>query len=181
MLKKEEQRTAKEKAVEMIKNAGVVICKRDIDTLDIADFGLSNLKVEGAQILSLFQTEKVACRVIALFEDQTEPEHWHQPVNDIPGKEETLRIISGVLRLYVEGEDTIKEGHIPEKKEKYYTCRHEIIMGPCDTITILPGEKHWFQGGSGGAVFYTMSTAAKDAFDPFSDPEVVRITKVQAD
>ncbi len=181
MLKQEEYKAAREKAVKMIRNAGVVICKKDIETMDIADFGLSNLSEEGAQILTLFQTEKVACRVIALFEDQTEPEHWHQPVNDIPGKEETLRIISGELRLYVEGENTIKEGHIPDKKEKYYTCRHEIIMGPCDTLTILPGEKHWFQGGKGGAVFYTMSTTAKDAYDPFSDPGVVRITKIRTE
>ena len=142
--------------------------------MDVADFGLSHLKEEGAQILSLAATDKIAARVIAQFPGQTEPEHWHIGFHGYEGKQETLRVVWGSLYLYLPGEDTLQKGRIPEGKERYYTVRHEIEMGPTDTITIPVGQRHWFQAGEEGAVFYTISTLAVDAMDPFTDPAVVR-------
>ena len=51
-------------------------------------------------------------------------------------------------------------------------------MKPCDQLTLAPGEKHWFQAHEGGAVMYSFSTIARDALDQFTDPDIVRITKV---
>lgn len=178
MVTKAEVSEAKIKAGKMIEEAGIKFTDKELDGMDVADFGLGRLAVEGAQILSLFETEKVACRVIALFRGQTEPEHWHKGNGDIPGKEETLRVISGKLRVCIEGMDNVEVDCIPSGKERYYTCRHEIILNPCENMTLLPGMKHWFQGLEDGCVFYTMSTAAKDTSDPFSDPEVVRKTQI---
>ena len=76
------------------------------------------------------------------------------------------------------GEDTLKEGFIPEGKEDYYTMRKEIVMKPSDQITLAPGEKHWFQARDKGAVMYSFSTIARDALDQFTDPDIVRITKI---
>ncbi len=178
MLTRNQYQSAKTRAGELLIQSGIVVSEKEIDAMDIVDFGLSNLEKEGAQIISLFETQKVAARVIVLFPWQAEPEHWHIGQNNYAGKEETIRVISGRLLVYVEGEDTFAYGKIPEGKEAYYTSRHELLLGPCDTVTFMPKAKHWFQAMDEPCVFYTMSTLALDALDPFSDPDVVRKTKI---
>lgn len=178
MITREAYLDARDRAAKMMRAAGCVISEEEIEQMDVADFGLSNLANEGAQILSLCDTDKIAVRVIAQFPWQTEPEHWHIGFDGYEGKQETLRVISGELYLYLPGEDTLSKGRIPEGKEAYYTSRREIVLKPTDTITMPPGEKHWFQAGPDGAVFYTMSTLAVDAMDPFTDPHMVRKTVI---
>lgn len=129
-----------------------------------------------SDIFSMFDTERLAARIITLFPWQTEPEHWHEP-ND-SGKEETLRVIMGTLLLFVEGEDTMALGRIPQISQEYYTSRHELVLRPGDTITLAPGHRHWFQAGEEPVVFFCISTTASDARDPFTDPHVRRVTVV---
>ena len=178
MITKEQQKTAQKRAAEMIRQAGIKITEKEANSVGIVDFGLSNLEKEGVQVLTLIQTERISVKVLVLFPNQTEPEHWHPPVGDDPGKEETVRVISGIVYFYIPGEDTLKEGFIPEGKEDYYTVRKEIVMKPSDQITLAPGEKHWFQTRDKGAVMYSFSTIARDALDQFTDPDIVRITKI---
>jgi len=178
MITKEQQKTAQKRAAEMIRQAGIKITEKEANSVGIVDFGLSNLEKEGVQVLTLIQTERISVKVLVLFPNQTEPEHWHPPVGDDPGKEETVRVISGIVYFYIPGEDTLKEGFIPEGKEDYYTVRKEIVMKPSDQITLAPGEKHWFQARDKGAVMYSFSTIARDALDQFTDPDIVRITKI---
>ena len=90
-------------------------------------------------------------------------------------------MIAGTVYFYVTGKDTIKEGFIVAAKDHCYTMRKEIIMKPCDQLTLAPGEKHWFQARDKGAVMYSFSTIARDALDQFTDPAVERITKVLDD
>jgi D-lyxose ketol-isomerase len=178
MITKEQQKTAQKRAAEMIRQAGIKITEKEANSVGIVDFGLSNLEEEGVQVLTLIQTERISVKVLVLFPNQTEPEHWHPPVGDDPGKEETVRVISGIVYFYIPGEDTLKEGFILEGKEDYYTMRKEIVMKPSDQITLSPGEKHWFQARDKGAVMYSFSTIARDALDQFTDPDIVRITKI---
>ena len=176
MITKRQQREGREKAARLMREAGVVFQEKELEKLEVADFGLSRLETEGAQIFSLFDTKRLAARVITLFPYQTEPEHWHEPEDT--GKEETFRVIAGTLLLYVDGEDTLSRGKIPEESRAYYTCRHELVLGPGDTVTLEPGKKHWFQAGEEPVVFYSMSTTASDARDPFTDPHIVRVTQI---
>ena len=178
MITKEQQKTAQKRAAEMIRQAGIKITEKEANSVGIVDFGLSNLEEEGVQVLTLIQTERISVKVLVLFPNQTEPEHWHPPVGDDPGKEETVRVISGIVYFYIPGEGTLKEGFIPEGKEDYYTMRKEIVMKPSDQITLAPGETHWFQARDKGAVMYSFSTIARDALDQFTDPDIVRITKI---
>lgn len=179
MIKKQEYLEARTRAAKMVREAGLVISDAEVEQMDVADFGLSNLQREGAQIISLIDTDKVAARVIVQFPGQTEPEHWHTGFDGYEGKQETLRMIAGELYLYLPGEETEHpKGKVPEGKEAVYTVRKEIVMKPCDTVTMPVGQKHWFQAGPEGAVFYTISTLAVDAKDPFSDPAVVRKTVI---
>jgi D-lyxose ketol-isomerase len=178
MITESELKAAQKRAGKMIRQANILMTDEEQNRIQVADFGLSNLEQEGAQILTFVETEQIGVKVIVLFPYQTLPEHWHPPVRDDPGKEESFRVIAGTLYFYTEGEDTLKEGFIPEGKEEYYTVRHEIIMKPADQITIAPGKVHWLQSGSKGAVVYSFSTCARDVLDGFTDPNIVRTTKI---
>jgi D-lyxose ketol-isomerase len=75
----------------------------------------------------------------------------------------------------------MKQGFIPEGKERWYTCRHEVILKPGHTLTLTPTTPHWFQAGEAGAVLICFCSTAVDAKDPFTDPAVIRLTKVVKD
>lgn len=178
MLTRQEYAAARERAAAMIRAAGIRITDDEAGRIEVADFGLSRLDREGAQILTLAATDRIAVKIIALFPGQTLPEHWHPRVGDDPGKEETIRVVGGTTRSYVPGEDNVRDGCVPEGKQDAYTVRHEILMGPGEQITLPPGTKHWFQAGKSGVVMYSFSTVARDVLDEFTDPDIERMTKV---
>ena len=179
MITREEYNNARKRALKMFKDAGMHITEKEYEDMSVVDFGLSNLEIEGAEIVTYFNTERIACKILALFPNQTEPEHWHTSVGTDPGKEEIVRVISGVVRFYIPGEDNMKEGKIPDGKEDVYTCRNEIIMKRGDQIILEPGLKHWFQTDEKGAVMYTFSSCARDLTDKFTDPAINRDTIIK--
>ena len=179
MITRKQHQAAQERAAQMIRNSGAGITEKELKKIEVVDFGLSNLEEEGVQVLALVQTARISVKVLVLFPNQTAPEHWHPPVGNDPGKEETIRIISGTAYFYAPGKNTFEEGFLVKGKEGYYTMRHEMIMKPGGQITLLPGEKHWFQAKDEGAVMYSFSTIARDASDQFTDPDIVRITKIE--
>lgn len=178
MITREEQKKAREQAAQMIRQSGITITDEEKNRIEVVDFGLSRLGIEGVQVLTLLQTERISVKVLAMLPNQTEPEHWHPPVGDDPGKEETIRVVAGTVYFYVDGENTFHQGFLVKGKEKYYTLKHELILKPGDQITFQPGEKHWFQARDEGAVMYSFSSVARDALDQFTDPDIVRIVKV---
>jgi len=178
MITRAEQKKAQDRAAHMIVQSGIRITEEEKQRIEVVDFGLSHLEIEGVQVLTLVQTARISVKVLAMLPNQTEPEHWHPPVGDDPGKEETIRAVAGTVYFYVEGEDTFKNGFLVKGKEKCYTLRHEIVLKPGDQLTFQPGEKHWFQAHDEGAVMYSFSSVARDALDQFTDPNIVRIVKV---
>ena len=181
MITESEYRYAQRRAAQMIREAGVVITEEEADSVEVVDFGLSRLAVEGVQVLTLFATERVSAKVLTLFPNQTEPEHWHPPVGNDSGKEETLRVISGEVFLFIPGCDTLCRGAVPLGKDASYTARHEIVLGPGGQFTLPPGTKHWFQAPADGAVLYSFSTCVRDGLDRFTDPAVRRQTQILED
>ena len=178
MLTRKEFEAAQKRAVAMIRESGIHITDAEAERIEVADFGLSRLRQEGTQILTLVATDRMAAKIVVLFPGQTLPEHWHPPVGDDPGKEETIRVVCGAMRLYLPGEDNMREGTIPEGKQNTYTVRHEALLRPGDQITMEPGTKHWFQAGKEGVVAYSFSTVARDVLDGFTDPAIERVTKI---
>ena len=179
MLTKAQFEAAQTRAASMIRESSIHISDDEAERIEVADFGLSQLDVEGAQILTLVATDRLAVKLVALFANQTLPEHWHPPVGNDPGKEETARVIWGTLRYYIDGVDNMREGIIPAGKENVYTLRHEVILKPGGQITLKPGAKHWFQAGDQGAVMYSFSSVARDVLDGFTDPDIQRVTEIK--
>ncbi|RED95666.1 D-lyxose/D-mannose family sugar isomerase [Marinoscillum furvescens] len=180
MITKKEFNEACAEALQMIADAGIVLTLEDREKITAADFGLSNLRKEGIQILTMFETDRIAGKILVLFPNQTEPEHWHPPVGNDPGKEEIIRAISGDLYFYIPGEDTLDKGFIVDGKSDCYTMRHEVDLKPGDQLVLPSGTKHWFQAGPAGAVMYSFSTKVRDTLDQFTDPNIIRETKIVA-
>ena len=92
--------------------------------------------------------------------------------------QEVIRVAAGTLSVCIPGDHTMSLAKIPEGKEAFYTCLHEVVLRETDQIVLQPGIKHWFQAADKGAVFFSIMTRARDLLDCFSDPMVARQTVI---
>ena len=179
MITRTEYNQARQQAVEILAKTGLVIRPDEIEHMEVADFGLSELAQSGAQILTLVDTGKIAAKLLVMLPWQTEPEHNHTRLGNYEGKQETLRCEWGELYLYSPGEPTPQpKGCPPAHRRDTYTVWHETTLGPGQQVTFEPNTPHWFQGGPDGAVVWSFSTLAVDAKDVFTDPTIVRQTVI---
>jgi D-lyxose ketol-isomerase len=172
MITKAEQREAQEYAVARLEETGVVLTNEERGSIEVADFGLGRLRDTGLQLLVYVNTDRHCAKELVLYPRQTCAEHLHPPFDGSPGKEETFRCRRGVVYLYVEGEPTREPACTPPPG--LYTVFREIVLRPGEQHTIPPNTRHWFQAGSEGAVVSEFSTASRDEFDVFTDPDVRR-------
>lgn len=164
-------------AARALADAGIVLTPREEAELEVSDFGLGDLERTGLQILVYVNTERVCAKELVLRPGQVCPEHVHVGVGDEAGKEETFRVRTGEVWLYVDGAPT-PHPHATPARPAHHTVWHEIVLRPGDQHTILPGTKHWFQAGPEGAIVTEFSTRSTDEADVFTDPDIRRITVV---
>jgi D-lyxose ketol-isomerase len=182
MIPRSVYRDAQRRAAELLTKTGIALRPDALDRIAVADFGLGELARSGAQILTLLDTPEIAVKLIALFPDQTLPQHRHPQLGDYPGKAETLRCEWGEIYLYTEGEPADNPvGHPPPHRRATYTVWHEVVLHPGEQVTLPPDTWHWFQAGPAGGVVWSFSSRAVDVQDVFSDPEVQRETVVVED
>ena len=180
MVTREEFEKARKRTKEFLDRAGIVITPKEMEEIEVADFGLGELEKTGLQLVVYVNTDRVCAKELVLFPRQTCPQHRHPPRDRDPGKEETFRCRWGRVYLYVPGPPTGKPAcRPPEGSEEYYTVWHEIILNPGDQYTLPPNTWHWFQAGDEGAVLSEFSTHSQDETDEFSDPRIQRETVVQ--
>jgi len=179
MLTRKEYQKAQRKALQYMEKAGVVLSPQEREKISVADFGLSDLEHQGGQILTFFNTDRISAKIIVLFPWQILPEHWHPAIGNDTGKEEVMRVRWGKVFLYVPGEAASRpQGKIPEGEKANFTVWHEVIMKPGDQYIIPPRMVHWFQAGKEGAVIDDYSSTARDLQDGFTNPKIVRETKI---
>lgn len=163
----------------MLAEAGIVLSPRELDNIEIADFGLDRLRTTGLELVVYENNARYCAKELVLFPGQTCPEHRHPPVMGEPGKMETFRCRSGLVWLYVEGEPAPSpKARIPEGDEAHYTVFHEIGLRPGDQYTIPPDTRHWFQAGEAGAIVSEFSSTSRDESDIFTDPRIRRAPEV---
>jgi D-lyxose ketol-isomerase len=162
--------------------AHIVITQEEAERLEIADFGLNRFPELGLGVLVYVNTQRCCAKELAMLPWQVCPEHRHPMVGKQPGKEETFRCRWGEVYIYVPGEDTTNPiGHVPKDKMDCFTVWHEVALKAGDQFTLPPDTKHWFQAGPQGAVVSEFSTASSDELDIFTDSEIVRLPKYEAD
>lgn len=165
-----------EKTIEMLEQAGTVLTEAEKQQIEIADFHLGKLEQMGLQIITFVNNERYCSKQLVLFPHQNCPEHRHPPFEQNIGKQETFRCLTGEVFLYVEGESTASpKATPPVDHAQWYTVHHEIHLKPGMQYTIPPNTKHWFQAGEQGAVIAEFSSASRDEFDIFTDPNIVRV------
>lgn len=166
-------------AEDYYRRAGIVMTRKELDNIEVADFGLGELEKTGLELVVYINTDIYCAKEMVLFPGQTCPEHRHAPLPDIgyKGKQETFRCRWGEVYLYVEGEPTRGRAiHLPEEEARgYYTVFHEIRLTPGEQYTIMPDTRHWFTAGPEGAVISEFSTTSHDELDIFTDPRIKRL------
>ncbi len=177
MITREELREARAYTATQLEAAGIALTDEEREAIEVADFGLSNLRETGLQLLVYVNTDRHCAKELVLYPGQTCPEHRHPPVDGTPGKEETFRCRHGLVYLYVEGEPTRKPACRPPPGT--YTVKHEVRLGPGDQYTIPADTLHWFRAGPEGAIVSEFSTASRDEHDVFTDERVRRATFVR--
>lgn len=160
-------------ALALLSKANLPLTKKELDSMELAGFGLGHPEIEGAQIVTMFSTSRVAGKVIVLLPGQTLPEHRHVNKGSHTAKEEIVRVVWGKLTLYADGPGDDKS-RIPADKEHAYKARTPIELGIGGQHVISPGTAHWFSPGEEGCVLYSFSSAALDSSDVFTDPAAVR-------
>ena len=176
MLERHEIDHARHRAAEMLARACLALTPEERAHIEVADLGLGDLEHTGLQLVTYVNNERYCAKDLVLFPHQTCPEHQHPPVGADPGKMETFRCRSGMVRLYVEGPPSpMPAARVPTGSEPYYTVFHEIVLSPGDQHTIPPNTLHWFQAGPEGAVVSEFSSTSRDELDVFTDPRIVRV------
>ncbi|MBN1918482.1 MAG: D-lyxose/D-mannose family sugar isomerase [Verrucomicrobia bacterium] len=179
MIGRKEFEEAQKRALDYYRRAGIVLTPEEEAGIEVADFGLGELKHTGLEVVTYVNTARCCAKELVLFPRQTCPEHRHPPVAGEPGKEETFRCRWGTVYLYVPGERTAHpHGKPPAGREKHYNVWHEIVLKPGEQYTLPPNTLHWFQGGDEGAVVSEFSTKSRDEADIFTDPETARIPEI---
>lgn len=165
------------KAVAFLKKAEIAVTKKEHEHIEIADFGLNDMKNIGLELVVYENNDRYCAKELILFPRQMCPEHRHPPLSKQNiGKQETFRCRWGEAYLYVEGTPTRKpKAVVPEKYRKYFTVWHEIVLRPGEQYTIKPNTLHWFQAGDEGAIVSEFSSTSDDASDIFTDPNIRRI------
>jgi D-lyxose ketol-isomerase len=133
---------------------GIELTDEERDRIEVADFGLGNLRETGLMLLVYVNTDRYCAKELVLYPGQTCPEHRHPPFDGTPGKEETFRCRRGSVDLWVDG--------------------RLITLQPGEQFTIPPNTLHWFQAGDAGAVVSEFSSTSRDDLDVFTDPRIVR-------
>jgi D-lyxose ketol-isomerase len=182
-----ERARARERAADMLADAGVVLTDGEREEIEVVDYGLGELEAVGTEIVVYVNDDRYCAKELVLFPGQTCPEHRHPPFEDhggvesYPGKRETFRCRAGEVYLYVETEDASEEtpreewSVSPPMREEFYTARKEVHLDPGEQYTIPPDTRHWFEAGEDGAVISEFSSPSYDEKDVFTDPEIDRM------
>jgi D-lyxose ketol-isomerase len=158
VISREEHNEAVAYSAEQFAAAGIELTAEERGQIEVADFGLGDLRKTGLMLLVYVNTDRYCAKELVLYPGQTCPEHRHPPFDSTPGKEETFRCRRGSVDLWVDG--------------------RQITLRPGEQFTIPPDTLHWFQAGAEGAVVSEFSSASRDDLDVFTDPRIVRAPAV---
>ena len=164
-------RTVQEQTQDLLRKSGFPLSVQEQAEFAINDFGLGDVLTEGFGFVDILRSPRVRVVVIVLLPNQTLPQHRHPPhADEAIGKEETLRVLHGHAKVYVEGEANNPDIRIPAGKDGFYTARHEIALDTGEQVTVAPNVDHWFQGGNEGAVCLTFQNRVDESQNIFADP-----------
>ena len=167
MMDLKEQRKIKEEVIKYFVKAGIFLTSEEKkNKIQIVDYNTGNFYQMGLAMVAFVNVPSYCGKFIFFFPGQCCAEHWHPIIGNKPGKEETFRVLWGKAYAYGSGEPTKNiKAKIPKGREKYFTCRHEVILNPGDQYTVGLNEKHWWQAGPEGVIALEVSSQSRDEYD----------------
>lgn len=168
---------ARERTIELLRRARVVLTPQEKDGIEVSDLGLGDLRHVGLEVVVYENNDRYCAKELVLLPRQICPEHKHPPIDHRNvGKQETFRCRWGEVYLYVAGDRTPRpKARVPRKYKGCLNVWHEIVLHPGDQYTIPPNALHWFQSGDKGAVISEFSSTSTDERDIFTDARVRRV------
>jgi D-lyxose ketol-isomerase len=166
-----DEKTFRPHYIDLIHQSGFPLTERELEALEVSDFGLNNLPHEGFAFIDILRSPRLRVTLLVLLPNQSLPQHVHPPYEEEQGKEETIRVLYGQTGVYIKGEATNPDAHIPVGKDSYYTARREIRIGPGEQYTVTPNTEHWFQGGPEGSVNICFQNRVDENKNLFWDPQ----------
>lgn len=172
---------ARKKAAKILKKAGIAVTPREIETMEVADFGLNDLEHYGIEVIIYESNERYCAKELIMFPRQICPEHRHPPIpKRDAGKQETFRCRWGEVYLHMQGKPTPRpKAIVPKGDEKYFTIWREIVLKPGDQFTLPPDNLHWLQAGDEGAVVSEFSSMNTDEDDIWTNPKIKRMPQIE--
>ncbi len=164
-------KTIREEAETLIRQSGWILSEQEWQAFSVNDFGLGDILMEGMAFVDLLRSPRLRTTILVQLPKQTLPQHMHPPHEGEQGKEETIRVIYGQVKVYVPGPENNPNILIPPGKEAFYTARHEILLNVGQQHTMTPGTDHWFQGGPEGAVCFCVQNRVDETKNVFTDPQ----------
>jgi D-lyxose ketol-isomerase len=176
-MKKTQANRIRKRTLEFLKKAHIKITSREAENVEVADFGLDDIKNMGLELIVYESNERYCAKELVLFPRQTCPEHRHPPIDERnSGKQETFRCRWGEVYLYIDGFPTPSpQARIPKKYRESLTVWQEIVLRPGDQYTLQPNTLHWFQAGDKGAIVSEFSSRSSDETDIFTDKNIRRL------
>lgn len=156
---------------EFFLESGFSVTEEELDSLRLVDFGIGNWREEGCGLIDLLRTDLIRITLLILLPNQTLPQHLHPSYEGSCGKEESIRTLKGLFRIYVEGDEARDDLLIPAGKDAYYTARKEIILPENKQFSVPPNTAHWFQAGPDGAVVIAFQNRVNEDHNVFYDPK----------
>jgi len=175
-MKKATAERIRKRTLAYLKRAHIVVTKEEAENVEVADFGLGDIKSIGLELIVYESNDRYCAKELVLFPRQTCPEHRHPPLGEGNiGKQETFRCRWGEVYLYTEGPPAPKpRAKLPGKYRENFTVWHEIVLRPGEQYTLPPNMLHWFQAGEKGAIVSEFSTRNTDESDYFTDRRIQR-------
>jgi D-lyxose ketol-isomerase len=179
-MRREEVEQLQSEAEALLRKANIAITEQERNSLEVADFGLNDIRNVGLEIIVYENNERYCAKELILLPRQICPQHRHPKIDELhAGKRETFRCRWGEVYLYVEGTTTVNpRARVPDRHRKHLSVWREIVLRPGDQHTIAPDTLHWFQGGDQGAVVSEFSSTSVDELDVFTDPNINRIPEI---
>ena len=95
VLTHEQIQNARRRAAQVLDDAGFVLTDLERDSIEVADFGLSELEQTGLEVVVYVNTPRVCAKELVMFPGQACPEHRHPPFEGSPGKEGDVPLSQG--------------------------------------------------------------------------------------
>ena len=166
----QQQTVVTQQVKDLIQKSGLALSVDEWSQLAVNDMGLGDITSEGFAFVDILRSAKLRITALVLLPNQTLPQHVHPPYGGEPGKEETLRVLYGHTKVFVEGEASANV-RVPQGKDQYYTAKREIALDAGGQYTIAPGIKHWLQAGAQGSVNMTFQNRVDETKNIFDDPD----------